>query len=87
VIFTALLYQACALLGAPFITTYAWFGIWAGVILLVLSVTNASNWMRYFSRFTDDIFAALVSIIFIVEAVRNLWAGLASKAKLSTRAR
>ena len=73
VIFTALLYQACGLLGLPFITTYAWVGIWAGVILLVLSITNASNWMRYFSRFTDDIFAALVSIIFIVEAVRNLW--------------
>jgi hypothetical protein len=87
VIFTALLYQACALLGVPFITTYAWVGIWAGVILLVLSVTNASNWMRYFSRFTDDIFAALVSIIFIVEAVRNLWAGISEQGQaFDTRA-
>jgi hypothetical protein len=76
VIFTALLYQACAVLEIAFITTYAWVGIWAGAILLVLSITNASNWMRYFSRFTDDIFAALVSIIFIVEAVGNLWAGI-----------
>jgi hypothetical protein len=74
VIFTALLYQACVVLEIEFITAYAWVGIWAGAILLVLSITNASNWMRYFSRFTDDIFAALVSIIFIVEAVRNLWA-------------
>lgn len=73
VIFTALLYQACQVLGIVFITTYAWVGIWAGGILLVLSITNASNWMRYFSRFTDDIFAALVSIIFVVEAIRNLW--------------
>ncbi|MDA1311259.1 MAG: HCO3- transporter, partial [Proteobacteria bacterium] len=76
VIFTALLYQACTVLEIAFITTYAWVGIWAGAILLVLSITNASNWMRYFSRFTDDIFAALVSIIFIVEAVGNLWAGI-----------
>ncbi len=72
VIFTALLYQASDLLGVSFMGVYAWVGIWSGVFLLILSVTNASNWMRFFSRFTDDIFAALVSIIFIVEAVANL---------------
>jgi hypothetical protein len=83
VIFTALLYQACEILGIPFITAYAWVGIWAGAILLVLSITNASNWMCYFSRFTDDIFAALVSIIFVVEAARNLWAEIQAPGQVS----
>ena len=73
VIFTALLYQACQLVGVDFIVAYAWTGLWAGAILIVLAVANASEWMRYFSRFTDDIFAALVSIIFIVEALDKLW--------------
>lgn len=72
VIFTALLYLACEDLGLSFIGIYAWTGIWAGAILIVLSVINASNLMKFFSRFTDDIFAALVSVIFIVEALRGV---------------
>lgn len=32
--------------------------------------------MQFFSRFTDDIFAALVSLIFVVEAVRKVGGGL-----------
>ncbi|MFP6773663.1 MAG: HCO3- transporter [Alphaproteobacteria bacterium] len=76
VIFTALLYAACQDLGLDFIAVYAWTGIWAGLILIVLAVTNASNLMRFFSRFTDDIFAALVSLIFVIEAVRKVGGGL-----------
>jgi hypothetical protein len=75
VIFTALLYAACQDLGLDFIAVYAWTGIWAGLILIVLAVTNASNLMRFFSRFTDDIFAALVSLIFVIEAVRKVGGG------------
>ena len=76
VIFTALLYAACQDLGLDFIAVYAWTGIWAGLILIVLAVTNASNLMLFFSRFTDDIFAALVSLIFVIEAVRKVGGGL-----------
>ncbi len=72
VIFTALLFHACEEIGYDFIGVYAWTGIWAGASLIAMSVMNASNLMRYFSRFTDDIFAALVSIIFIVEAIANV---------------
>jgi hypothetical protein len=76
VIFTALLYATCVDLGVSFIAVYAWTGIWAGLILILLAVTNASNLMHYFSRFTDDIFAALVSLIFVIEAVRSVGGGL-----------
>jgi len=75
VIFTALLYATSVDLGLNFIAVYAWTGIWAGLILIVLAVTNASNLMRYFSRFTDDIFAALVSLIFVIEAVKSVGGG------------
>jgi hypothetical protein len=72
VIFTALFYAICEKLGLDFITAYAWCGLWAGVILIVLSLVNASNLMHYFSRFTDDVFAALVSVIFVFEAVKSV---------------
>lgn len=75
VIFTALLYGICEKLNIEFIVAYAWVGLWTGAILIFLALINASNLMRYFSRFTDDIFAALVSIIFVIEAIKNIGRG------------
>jgi hypothetical protein len=71
VIFTGLLYTICGQMNIPFLATYAWVGIWSGVFLLICAFTDASALMKFFTRFTDEIFAALISIIFIVEAVKN----------------
>jgi hypothetical protein len=71
-IFTGLLYGACEALELPFLAVYAWTGIWSGIMLVVLSVTDASALMRYFTRFTDEIFAALIAVIFIVEAITSM---------------
>lgn len=70
-IFTGLLYTSCLQMEIPFLATYAWVGIWSGVLMLILAFTDASALMRYFTRFTDEIFAALISVIFIVEAVKD----------------
>lgn len=78
-IFTGLLYVACLQLGIPFLATYAWVGIWSGTILLILAFTDASALMGYFTRFTDEIFAALISVIFIVEAVRDVSSSFGSE--------
>ena len=71
-IFTGILYDYCARMEIDFLQAYAWVGIWTAVILLILAVTDASCLMRYFTRFTDEIFAALISVIFIYEAVDKL---------------
>lgn len=71
VIFTGLLYTTCHQMNIPFLATYAWVGLWSGVLLLICAFTDASALMKYFTRFTDEIFAALVSVIFIVEAINN----------------
>lgn len=72
VIFTGLLYTICGQLKLPFLTVYAWVGIWSGIILLISAFTDASVLMKYFTRFTDEIFAALISVIFIVEAIKDI---------------
>lgn len=72
VIFTGLLYVTCERLGLPFLSTYAWTGIWSGALLVVCAVTDASVLMRHFTRFTDEIFAGLIAVIFIVEAVSSM---------------
>ncbi|HZF65938.1 MAG TPA: sodium bicarbonate transporter family protein [Chitinophagaceae bacterium] len=71
VIFTGLLYTVCNQLNIPFLATYAWVGIWSGILLLICAFTDASALMKHFTRFTDEIFAALVSVIFIIEAINN----------------
>ncbi len=71
-IFTGLIFVTCGQLDLPFLATYAWIGIWSGVLLLILAVADASALMKYFTRFTDEIFAALISVIFIVEAGKDI---------------
>ena len=77
-IFTLLLYQACTRYGLPFLPTYAWVGVWAGAFLIVLAITDGSALMRFFTRFTDEIFAALIAVIFVVEAVKEVAGGFRS---------
>jgi hypothetical protein len=72
VIFTGLLYQVSEQLELPFLATYAWTGIWSGGFLILLAITDASALMRFFTRFTDEIFAALIAVIFIVEAISSM---------------
>lgn len=76
-IFTIILYQLCADLGQAenFLGIYGWIGLWTSLITILLAVTNASNLMKYFTRFTDEIFSALMSLIFIYKAVQALVAG------------
>lgn len=70
--FTAILYTYCDTHDIPFLPAYTWVGIWTAVFVVIMSVTDASCLMRFFTRFTDEIFAALISLIFISEAVKNL---------------
>lgn len=72
VIFTGMLFVGCNQLEISFLATYAWVGIWSGIILLICAFTDASALMNYFNRFTDEIFAALISVIFIVEAGKDM---------------
>ncbi|NCG22121.1 MAG: HCO3- transporter [Rhodobacterales bacterium] len=75
IIFMGILYQACQSLGIPYLPTLSWIGLWTMVILLILAVTDASSLIRFFTRFTDDTFAALISVIFIYEALKDMFHG------------
>ena len=73
-IFTIILYRLCNDLdrGEYFLGFYGWVGLWTALFTALLAVTNASNWMKYFTRFTDEIFAALMALIFIYKAVQAI---------------
>lgn len=72
VTYTAILYTTCAQYGLPFFGTYAWIGIWTSILLMVVAVTSSSNLVRFFTKFTDETFAALVACIFCVESAKKI---------------
>lgn len=72
VTYTAILYTTCTQYGLPFFGTYAWIGIWTSIILMGVAITSSSNLVRFFTKFTDETFAALVAIIFCVESAKKI---------------
>jgi hypothetical protein len=72
-IFLALLYGLCGQLGVPFLPGLFWIGMWTSALMMALALTNTSRYIRFFTRFTDEIFGALIALIFITEAFRDIF--------------
>lgn len=70
--FTTALFGFCRVAALPFLPTYAWVGVWTSFILVLASVANASDIIKYCTRFTDDIFNSLIATNFLYEASRSL---------------
>jgi len=77
-IFTIILFDLCKddAYNLPFLETRAWVGIWTGLIVILFALTDASCLIRFFTRFTDEIFSALISLIFIFKAMEHIGHGL-----------
>lgn len=78
--FIKVTYEACKYLQLPFLPTYAWIGLWSSLMLYIASFFSLSNVVEYFTRFTDDIFSSLISVIFIYEAFSELIKGFMNPA-------
>ena len=59
---------------------YAWTGLWSSLFLYLAAFFSTSNVVDYFTRFTDDIFSTLISIIFIYEAFASIAANFSNPA-------
>ena len=44
-----------------------WIGLWMGLILIILVALDASAFVCYITRFTEENFATLIAFIFMVE--------------------
>ena len=72
IIFMGMLYPLTSAWNIPYLPSVAWVGLWTCALLILLTALDSCCWIRYFTRFTDEIFAALISLIFIVEAGKDL---------------
>ncbi|XP_021698558.1 band 3 anion transport protein isoform X4 [Aedes aegypti] len=71
-LFDEALNQFCISNNFSFLTVRVYVGIWLAVIALVVSAFEGSVYVRLFTRFTQEIFSALITLIYIVETVMKL---------------
>lgn len=72
-VFEEILYTFCDKFGLDYMPFRLWIGIWTMLYCFVLVVTDASALVRYFTRFTEESFATLIALIFIVEGFKKLF--------------
>mmetsp|Transcript_39232 Transcript_39232/g.68150 ORF Transcript_39232/g.68150 Transcript_39232/m.68150 type:complete len:694 (+) Transcript_39232:118-2199(+) len=68
--YTVAFYKICLMLDVDFLTARVWQGLWCALITIIFSVTDASALMWYVTRYVEEIFSALISLIFMVEALK-----------------
>ncbi|XP_078489426.1 band 3 anion transport protein isoform X2 [Ciona intestinalis] len=71
-VFEEAVYNFCMSNGLPFLATRVWIGVWIFVISFVTVAFEGSFLVRFVSRFTQEIFTALISLIFIYETFNKL---------------
>ncbi len=49
-----------------------WVGLWLTIICVLVAVFELSFVLKFFTRFTEEIFAMIVSLIYIVSVIENL---------------
>lgn len=62
----------CQKFNVEFLPARVWQGLWTALFTCMLSAFDASALMNRVTRFTEEIFAALISVIFIIEALTSV---------------
>ncbi|XP_062312328.1 anion exchange protein 3 isoform X3 [Osmerus eperlanus] len=71
-VFEEAFYKFCQSQGFEYLTGRVWIGFWLIFIVLVMVAAEGSFLVRYISPFTQEIFAFLISLIFIYETFSKL---------------
>ncbi|XP_058452530.1 sodium bicarbonate cotransporter 3 isoform X9 [Malaya genurostris] len=71
-VFETIVYDFCMRVGWDYLTFRFWIGTWVAIILIVLVAIDASAFVCYITRFTEENFACLIAFIFIYKAVENV---------------
>jgi hypothetical protein len=63
-------FQLCKSFDIDFLPANLWMGLWCSFFTTICALTDACSLMQYCTRFTEEIFSALISLIFIIEALK-----------------
>ncbi|KFO97596.1 Band 3 anion transport protein, partial [Calypte anna] len=71
-VFEEAFYSFCSANGMEYIVGRVWVGFWMILLVLVVVACEGSFLVRYLSRYTQEIFSFLISLIFIFETFSKL---------------
>lgn len=71
-VFEQSIYDFCKSYDVEFLTWRCWIGFWVMIILFGVVALEGCFLIKYFTRFTEDIFELLISAIFIYEPIALL---------------
>ncbi|NWR80457.1 B3AT protein, partial [Centropus unirufus] len=71
-VFEEAFFSFCSDNGMEYIVGRVWIGFWMILLVLVVVACEASFLVRYLSRYTQEIFSFLISLIFIYETFSKL---------------
>jgi hypothetical protein len=69
--YTLVFYNMCKDLDLEFMPARFWEGMWCALMTIVLALTDSNAICKWVTQFTEDVFSALISLIFIIEAGIN----------------
>ena len=70
--YTVVFFNICKQLDLEFLPARVWQGFWTALFTILLALFDLSALMNHVTRFTEEIFSALISLIFIIEAFLNI---------------
>uniref|UniRef100_A0A8D3DYV2 Anion exchange protein n=1 Tax=Scophthalmus maximus TaxID=52904 RepID=A0A8D3DYV2_SCOMX len=71
-VFEEAFFAFCKSQGIEYIVGRVWVGVWLVIIVVVIVACEGSFLVRFMSRFTQEIFSILISLIFIYETFAKL---------------
>lgn len=72
-VFEEAFYAFCKSQGIEYIVGRIWVGMWLIVIVVIIVAVEGSFLVKFISRFTQEIFSILISLIFIYETFSKLF--------------
>ncbi|KFD46989.1 hypothetical protein M513_12119 [Trichuris suis] len=73
-VFEAMMFSFCENQNWDFLCARFWVGFWTSVVLLIFVAFDASVMVSWITRFTEEAFASLISLIFLVKALEEMFA-------------
>uniref|UniRef100_A0A915KE64 Anion exchange protein n=1 Tax=Romanomermis culicivorax TaxID=13658 RepID=A0A915KE64_ROMCU len=71
-VFEVIMHNLCSTMQWEFLPVRAWLGMWTAVFLVIYVALDASVLVALITRFTEEAFATMISVIFLVKAVDEL---------------
>lgn len=72
-LFDESLYNFCNSMNINFLATRVFIGLWLAVIGVGVAAFEGSILVKLFTRFTEDIFSALIVLLYIIESFQKIW--------------